>query len=99
MRLESLTEDLRQIAVLTILEETFKYDLNHPNGASFTTFIKARVCIRLWTERRKALSYIPFPYEELSDYANNAEHNPLVDQLITEACAVENVADTVIRQL
>ena len=98
-QLESLTEDLRHIAFVTILEDTPKYDPNHPSGASFITFIKARVCTRLWTERRKALSHIPFPYSEVLDYTENQKHNPLVDHLIAEACTIENIADTVMRQL
>ena len=43
-RLEARRDDFRQLAYLTILEETSKYDPDHPSRASFITFIKSRVC-------------------------------------------------------
>ena len=94
--LKSHYDDLRQIAFLTILEETSNYDPNHPSGASFITFIKAKVCIRLWREQRKLLREIPFPYQECSE---NENKNPLEAELITQACAIENMADSVIQQI
>lgn len=94
--LKSHYEDLRQIAFLTILEETPNYDPNHPSGASFITFIKAKVCIRLWREQRKLLQETPFPYQECSE---NEENNPLEAELLTQACAIEDMADSVIQQI
>ena len=41
-QLLSFKEDLRQLAFLTILEETPKYDPDHPSGASYITFTQAR---------------------------------------------------------
>lgn len=96
-QLLSLTEDLRQIAFLTIIEETPKYDKNHASGASYITFIKAKVCTKLWAERRKVLRDTPYPHQECSEHCN--EDNPLVEGLIAEACAVEKMADTIIQQI
>ncbi len=75
-QMERYTDDLRQIAFLTIIEETPKYDTNHPSNASYTTFIKARVCTRLWTERRNVLKYVSFPIAETSGEMDIFEHNP-----------------------
>ena len=94
--LKSHYDDLRQIAFLTILEETSNYDPNHPSGASFITFIKAKVCIRLWREQRKLLRETPYPYQECSE---NDKKNPLEAELLTQACAIENMADSVIQQI
>ncbi len=94
--LKSHYEDLRQIAFLTILEETPNYDPKHPSGASFITFIKAKVCIRLWREQRKLLRETPYPYQECSE---ENEKNLLEAELITQACAIENMADSVIQQI
>ncbi len=94
--LKSHYEDLRQIAFLTILEETPNYDPNHSSGASFITFIKARVCIRLWREQRKLLQETPYPYQECSE---DDKKNPLEAELITQACAIENMDDSVIQQI
>ena len=96
--LESSIEDLRQIAFLTIIEETPKYDPDHPSGASYITFIKARVCTRLWSERQKVLRQTPFSHQEVAD-DTECESNPLIDNLDAQACAIENVADTVIQQI
>ena len=98
-QMERYRDDLRQIAFLTIMEETPKYDPNHPSNASYTTFIKARVCTRLWMERRNVLRYVTFPDTDTSEEMDICEHNPLVKGLITEAEAVESVADSVIRKL
>ena len=98
-QLESLIEDLRQIAFLTIIEETPKYDPDHHSGASYITFIKARVCTRLWSERQKVLRQIPFSHQESLNDTSPCEHNPLMESLAAEACAIENVADTVIQQI
>ncbi len=98
-RLESLKEDFHQIAMLTVLEAMPKYDPNHPSGASLTTFIKLSVCKRLWAERRKELTHIPFPLDEQPTDDDNWTPNPLVDGLNAEACAHEALEDEVIRQL
>ena len=96
-QLESFIEDLQQIALLTIIEETPKYDPDHPSGASYTTFIKACVCTRLWSERLKVLRQIPYSHQDtLMDPENS---NPLIETLTAEACTIENVADTVIQQI
>ena len=97
--LESITEDLRQIAFLTVMEETPKYNPDHPSGASFTTFIKARVCTRLWSERQKYWQQMPFPHQETGNDTADPQKNPLIENLVAEACAIENMADTVIQQL
>lgn len=97
--LRSQNEDLRQIAYLTILEETPNYDPDHPSGATYTTFIKAKVCTRLWKEKRKLLREIPYSHQECLQDENENENNPLVDGLIAQACAVENMADDVIQQI
>ena len=94
--LKSHYDDLRQIAFLTILEETPNYDSNHPSGASFITFIKTKVCIRLWREQRKLFRETPFPFQECFE---NEKKNPLESELTTQACAIENMADSVIRQI
>ncbi len=98
-QMERCRDDLRQIAFLTIVEETSKYDPNHPSNASYTTFIKARVCTRLWSERRNVLRYVTFPDADDSADMDICEHNPLVKGLITEAEAVESLTDSVIRKL
>lgn len=95
--LESFIEDLRQIALLTIIEETPKYDPDHPSGASYTTFMKARVCSRLWKERQKLLRQIPYSHQDA--LMNTENHNPLTEVLTAEACTIENVADTVIQKI
>ena len=96
-QLEGMREDLRQTAYLTILEETPNYDPKHPSGASFITFIKSRVCGRLWSERRKASKYTPFAYEEPVTAASAA--NPLVAALTAEACASESLEDQVCEKI
>ena len=97
-QLESHVEDLRQIALLTILEETPKYDPDHPSGASYITFIKSRVCTRLWTERQKVLREIPFTHQEKTNNTDSMS-NPLTENLQAQACEIRNVADTVIQQI
>ncbi|RKU28248.1 hypothetical protein C6497_09685 [Candidatus Poribacteria bacterium] len=97
--LRSYMEDFRQIAFFAIIEEAPKYDPNHPSGASFTTFIKARVCTRLWQERTKLLQCIPYPHDTCWHTDTDDNDNPLLLSLMQEACGIENIADTVIRQL
>ena len=57
-QLQPMKADLHQLAYLTILENSPKYNPNHQSGASFTTFIKSRVCGKLWDERKKQLKSI-----------------------------------------
>ncbi|MCG9126395.1 sigma-70 family RNA polymerase sigma factor [Candidatus Poribacteria bacterium] len=97
--LKGYKEDFFQLAFMTIIEETPNYDPDHPSGASFTTFIKSRVCTRLWGERRKVLQHLPYPHEMHSLTDTDDSYNPLLISLMHEACAIENIADTVIRQL
>lgn len=99
IQLKSLKEDFYQIAMLTVLEETPKYDPHHPSGASFTTFIKSRVCTRLWRERKEELRHTPFPLDDHPTDDDNCESNPLIAGLIAEACSCESLEDEVILQL
>lgn len=101
-RLVQLKADFFQSAYLVLLQSLPDYDLDHPSGASLTTFIKARVCTHLWTERKKELSYIPFSHsEDTNCFERDAVgvQNPLVDELNRQACAKESMEDEVIRKL
>lgn len=98
-RLEGLYEDFRQLAFLTVLEEGPKYDPEHPSGASFITFIKSRVCCRLWSERRKELKYLPCSQDEDWCDAESSASNPLVRSLVETACICESFEDAVVREL
>jgi len=95
----SHSDDLRQIAFLTIIEETPNYDPDHKSGASFITFIKAKVCIRLWREQRKLLREVPFSHQECCIDQSETNKNPLKEALITQVCAIENIAENVIQQI
>ena len=97
--LKSQFEDLRQIAFLTILEETPKYNPDHPSGASYITFIKAKVCTRLWHEKEKLLKQIPYSHQEGCQDEDDYQNNPLLEGMIAQACVIENMADTVIQQI
>ncbi len=74
----------------------------HPSGASLTTFIKARVCTRLWTERRKELAYLPFLYTkehgcaDCRDCENACGKNPLAKELNRQAFSQESMEDKVV---
>ena len=98
-RLERLSEDFYQVAFLTILEEGPKYNPDHDSGASFTTFIKSRVCGRLWSERRKEMKYLPCSQDEEDPAPEDLESNPLVEALIAGACACESFEDTVVQNI
>lgn len=98
-RLEGMSEDFRQLAFLTILEEDPKYDPAHSSGASFITFIKSPVCSRLWAARRKELKYLPCPQDEEQDDTEDFAPNPLMDCLVADACTCESMEDSVIRQM
>jgi len=101
-RLQTLKQDFFQSAYLTLLESLPQYDPNHKSGASLVTFIKARVCTRLWTERTKELAYIPFSHAEDTD-CSGCEHrcgqNPLIDELNRQACEKETMENEVIWKL
>lgn len=101
VRLQSLKEDFYQIAYLTILEALPEYNPSHPSGASLITFVKARVCTRLWGERDRELSHIPFPTEpsQCSGCSGACCRNPLVSELTRQACSQETMEDEVIRRL
>ena len=96
-RLVGMRDDFRQIAYLTILEDEPKYDPEHESGASFITFMKSRVCGRLWSERRKALKYTPFSMDPPSE--PDARPNPLVAVLTAEACASKSLEDEVCEKI
>ena len=99
-RLQTLKKDFRQIALLTILKETPKYDPDHPSGASYTTFIKKQVCVQLWQARKKELKYLSFQeHEQPAEVVEDCPKNPLIAGLIAEACTHESVEDEVNRKL
>lgn len=71
VQLEGLREDLYQLALLTILEETPNYDPAHPSGASYTTFMKACVCVRVCGQNGvKNYGIIPFRMKTLLGIQN-----------------------------
>ena len=76
-RLQHMKTDLHQLAYLTILENSPKYNPTHQSGASFTTFIKSRVCGKLWDEKKKQLKSIPVPSLD-SDYTES-QHQRIDD--------------------
>ena len=89
--LEARRDDFRQVAYLTILEETPKYDPAHPSQASFITFIKSRVCSCLWSERRRELKYQPLPVVETLVSESPKPLNPLTAALYRDACSRESL--------
>ena len=96
-RLQSLKEDLHQAAFETILKQTPKYDPSHPSGASFITFIRSRVCAKLWRDRADHLKSIPFPVCAGGEDTQPLARNPLVDEMVAEACQCEGVDDRATR--
>ncbi len=76
-RLQHMKPDLHQLAYLTILENSPKYNPKHQSGASFTTFIKSHVCGKLWAEKKKQLKSIPVPSLD-SDYIES-QHQRIDD--------------------
>ena len=96
-RLQGMRDDFRQIAYLTILEDEPKYDPQHESGASFITFMKKRVCGRLWSQRRRELKYTPFSMDPPAE--PDAHPNPLVAVLTAEACASESLEDEVCQKM
>ena len=94
-RLQHMKNDLHQIAYLTILELSPKYDKDHQTGASFATFIRSRVCGKLWDEKKKQLKSIPFPMLEPVREDNHVASNPLADGLTAAACQCQTIDETV----
>lgn len=97
--LEARRDDFRQLAYLTILEETPKYDPAHPSQASFITYIKSRVCSRLWSERRRELKYQPLPVVEAVMPEAPKALNPLTAALYRDACTRESLEDEVCEKI
>ena len=96
-RLQGMKADLHQIAHLTIVENSPKYDPEHESGASFSTFIRSRVCATLWNESEKLLRWIPFPVVDGIGETQEFAANPLVDGLVADACQCGSVDEQVIR--
>ena len=94
-RLKPSKADLHQLAYLTILENSPKYDENHDSGASLGTFMRARVCAKLWNERDKALKAIPYSVLEGDKGTHQQKVNRLLDGLVAEALLHESVEDAV----
>ena len=94
-RLQAKKADLHQIAYLAILENVPKYDENHESGASLGTFIRARVCAKLWNERDKDLKAIPYSALEGDSEAQQQKVNRLMDGLVAESLLYESVEDAV----
>ncbi len=87
--------DLHQVAYLTICENLPEYDPDHQTGASLSTFIRSRVCAKLWNESEKRLKSIPFSTIEAVQEPQQFVDNPLVDGLTREACQCEGIDETV----
>ena len=77
-RLQRMKADLHQIAYLTILENSPKYNPEHQTDASFTTFIRSRACGKLWDERKKHLKWMPFSTVEAVQETQEFVANPLL---------------------
>ena len=97
--LQARRDDFRQLAYLTILEETPNYDPAHPSQASFITFIKSRVCSTLWSQRRQELKYLTFPLVEVEDADAPTSLNSLTAALYNAATASESMEDSVIEEI
>lgn len=97
--LKSLQEDLCQIGLLIVIEDTPKYDPAHPSGASYITYMKARVCTRLRSACEKELKYKYFSHEDSVKETDIRKSNLLVSRLMKEACERESEADLVVRRL
>lgn len=98
-QLKCLQEDLCQIALLTVIEDTPKYDPAHPSSASYITYMKACVCTRLWSEREKELKHKYFSHDDPVEDPDIHKPNLLVTRLMNEACERESEADLVVRRL
>ena len=96
--LQNLKEDFHQIAYEAILEAKSEYNPADQRGASFTTFIRSRVCGTVRNARRDALKAgIPFPMTEAAGDTELLANNPLVNALVADACQCEGVDEQVIR--
>lgn len=96
-RLQSLKEDFHQTAYEATLNAKSDYNPADPSGASFTTFVRSRVCGTLWNARREALKAgIPFPIAEAAGDTEPLANNPLVDALVADACQCDGVDERVI---
>ena len=91
--------DLHQIARLAIVESSPEYNSKHQTDASFTTFIRSRVCGKLWDERKKHLKWIPFSTVEAVQETQEFVANPLVDRLTAEACQCKGIDETAARHI
>ena len=87
--------NLHQLVYLTILENLPK----HKSGASLGTFIRSRVCAKLWNECDKALKAIPYSALEGDNGTQHQKVNRLIDELVAEALLHEGVEETVVRGL
>lgn len=97
-RLQNLKEDFHQTAYEATLKAKLEYNPADQSGASFTTFIRNRVCGTLWNARRGALKAgIPFPMTEAAGDTERLANNPLVDALVADACQCDGVDEQVIR--
>ena len=56
-KLPYFRDDLLQIASITLVEKGPSFNPNHTSGASFGTFIRPRICLRLTNARKKELLY------------------------------------------
>ena len=93
-RLQSLKEDFHQTAYEATLKAKSEYNPADQSGASFTTFVRSRVCGTLWNARRKALKAgIPFPIAEAAGDTEPLANNPLVDALVAKACQFDDVGE------
>ena len=107
-RLQCVKEDLRQIAYETVLEAAPTYAPAHESGASFITFIRSRVCGKLWDERKKHLKSTPFLFLDDTSRAESQldqgapyslGNNPSIDGLVADACQCGGVDEEVIRHV
>ena len=102
-QLEGMREDFRQTAFVTVLEETPKYDPEHPSGASFRTFIKSKVCCALWRLRRREQRYLPCgdpaTTEVSAETTQTHEGNPLGAALYAASTTEESLEDAVGRKM
>lgn len=98
-RLQHMKSDFEQIAYLTVLESSPQYNPNHQSNASYTTFIRSRVCTKLWNERKKHLQSIPFCAVDEAREDQQFTANPLVDGLTTEACQCEGIDEAAVQQV
>ena len=96
-RLQSLKEDFHQTAYEAALKAKSEYNSTDQSGASFTTFVRSRVCGTLWNARREALKReTPFSMIEAAGDTEPLANNPLVDALVAEACQRDGVDEQVI---